>query len=277
MDETLSTLLTALERMDSLAVSDRLAVVDALTMELPRLSRLSTHEWQMKLEEIEENVARLREEAVRAADRHEQALRALETLRRLAARAAERAEIEGDLPNDLLRAASPAPAQAPGNGRPSEIAKAASTRDAILLAMARRPHHRWTVQGVTEDLLRNGRPVERSNVQVTLRRLADDNKVTKDGRGAYYIAPDAVPALTGTSRHRWAPVAEEAVDRFLAAHPDEADRGVLIEVALQAIETYKRNHDGHEPLEGEPAIRRLMKSRLYDFHRKIAKGDPRVE
>jgi hypothetical protein len=276
MDETLSTLLAALERMDSLAVSDRVAALDALTVELPRLTRLSALEWQMKLAEVEEDVAQLREQAVRAAGRYEQALRALETLKKLAVRTSGGLEEDG-LTGDLLLAVTPASGRTSGNGRPSEVARAANTREAILLVMARRPHHRWTVQRVTEDLLRYGRAVERSNVQVTLRRLADDGKVTKDGRGAYFIVPSAIPALKGSTRYKWARVAEQAADAFLQAHPDEAEREALVEVALEAVETYKRNHDGHEPDEGEPVIRRLMKSRLYDFHRRIAKGDTRVQ
>jgi DNA-binding transcriptional ArsR family regulator len=271
VDETLSTLLTALERMDSLAVSDRVAALDALAAELPRLTRLSEDEWEVKLAEVEDDVARLGEQAARAAARHEQALRALETLTRLAARAAE-ARRSDDTPHEAA-AATPRP---PRNDVVAEIALAETTREAILRVMARRPHHRWTVLGVTEDLLRHGRPVERSNVQVTLRRLANAEKVTKDGRGAYYVVPEAVPALKGSPRHKWAHVAEDAADAFLRAHPDEAEREQLIEEALKAVGTYVRNHDGHEPMEGEPVIRRLMKSRLYDFHRRIAKGDPRL-
>jgi hypothetical protein len=133
------------------------------------------------------------------------------------------------------------------------------------------------VHGVTEDVRRAGRPVERSNVQVTLRRLAADGKVTKDGRGAYFIVPSAIPVLKGSTRHRWAHVAEQTAEAFLQAHPDEAEREDLIEIALGAVDTYKRNHDGREPEEGEPTIRRLMKSRLFDHHRRIAKGDQRVQ
>src|SRR5205809_693652 len=89
MDGTLRTLLTALERLDAHAVSDRVAAFDALTGELPRLSRLSSQEWDAKLADVEEDVADLADQAERAAARHEQAARALETLTRIAERASD--------------------------------------------------------------------------------------------------------------------------------------------------------------------------------------------
>src|SRR5689334_12000335 len=129
MDETLSTLLAALERMDSLAVSDRVAALDSLSVELPRLARLSAHEWEVKLTEVEGDVEQLREQAVRAAGRHDQALRALETLKKLAARAAEDTE-STDLGGDLLRAVATPDEPAAENGSPSDVARAENTRDA---------------------------------------------------------------------------------------------------------------------------------------------------
>jgi hypothetical protein len=273
LDDTLATLLMAYERMDALAVSDRVSAIDALAAELPRLSKLSAQEWDEKLADIEEDIARLAESAAQAKARYEQGRRVFETLRRLAARAGaddtHADEHEALSGNGVRRFQE----RDDANGRrETAVAQAGSTRDAILQVMARRPHHRWTVVGVTDDLLRYGRPVERSNVQVTLRRLAGDGKVVKDGRGTYIIAPEAIPPSNGSVAERWLPVAEQAADAFENAHPGEVERAELIERALRSVETYKGNHDGREPPDGEPGVRRLMKTRLYELHRRIQQG-----
>jgi len=157
------------ERLDALAVSDRVSVIDALAAELPRLSKLSAQQWDEKLADIEEDIAALADEAAQAKARYEQARRALETLRRFAARAGVD-DVDGD---EHEPPASNGPRRPQGRDdtdgrRQTAVAQATTTRDAILQVMARRPHHRWTVVAVTDDMLRYGRPVERSNVQVTL-------------------------------------------------------------------------------------------------------------
>jgi hypothetical protein len=94
---------------------------------------------------------------------------------------------------------------------------------------------------VTDDLMRYGRPVARSNVQVTLRRLADDGQVTRVGRGSYQIVSgaldhhdDAAAAETKTKKvgpkkgtGRWSPE-------------------VLSARALKAAETRRRNREAAE-------------------------------
>ena len=104
------------------------------------------------------------------------------------------------------------------------------------------------------------------------RRLAGDGKVVKDGRGTYIIAPDAIPSSNGSVGDRWLPVAEQAAHAYEKNHPGEVERGELIERALRAVEIYKGNHDGREPADGEPGVRRLMKTRLYELHRRIEQG-----
>jgi hypothetical protein len=264
-------MLEALARLDAPAVSDRVAALDALSDELPQLSRLSEEEWDAKLSEVEDDVADLGEQAERAAELYRQAQRALETLTRLAEREANRPIDRGERP------------LSDSDGRyENEIAQAKTTREAILRVMLRRPNRTWTAVLVHDELQRFSRPVEHSNVQVTLRRLADAGQLRKVGRGAYHVLPETI-SLNGTSPQEWLrtpaasqmlrSVAEEAADHFLAAHPGEEERHELVEEALLAASRWTERH-GKAP-DGEPHVRRLMKSRLYDIHRrKERRGRP---
>src|SRR5947209_8053070 len=126
MDKTLQTVLTAIERLDARAVSDRVAALEALGSEIPQLLQLPSEAWDLKLAEIEEDVADLAEKAERAAAIHEQAHRVLETLSHLAGRSKPKDHDERQL--------------ADANGRyENEIAQAETTREAILRVMLRRP------------------------------------------------------------------------------------------------------------------------------------------
>src|SRR5205823_1587398 len=80
------------------------------------------------------------------------------------------------------------------------VAQAETTREAILQVMARRPHREWTPTAVSDDLTRYGRRVARSNVQVTLRRLADDGRLRKVGRGTYQLRMDVLDAGESAER-----------------------------------------------------------------------------
>lgn len=179
MDETLETMLRALE-LDAPSVADRVSALEALSAVLPQLAGLSPEEWDMKFTSIEDDVAELGEAADRAVGRFEQGRRALETLKRFAQ---DRGAVAAYQHSILDEGSS---SDADGR-KQNPIAQAVTTRQAILQAMARRPHREWTPTAITDELMRYGRRVARSNVQVTLRRLAEDAQVRKVGRGTYQL------------------------------------------------------------------------------------------
>lgn len=228
MDETLETMLRALE-LDAPSVADRVSALGALTAELPQLAGLSSEEWDVKLASIEDDVEELGEAADRAAGRFEQARRALETLKRFAQ---ERGAVNA-YQQSFLDDAPPSDAE----GRTQNpIAQAVTTREAILHAMARRPHREWTPTLITDELTRYGRPVARSNVQVTLRRLAEDAQVRKVGRGTYQILGSPSDRLEAA-----APIKSAGTGAMTASGrwTQEAAK----ERARKAAETRKRNRE----------------------------------
>jgi hypothetical protein len=85
------------------------------------------------------------------------------------------------------------------------------------------------------------------------------------------LVPKSPPAssgdkwLTADIRHR---VAEEAATRFLAQHPDGIPRERLVAEAVRRVSGWIERH-GREP-DDEGHVRRLMKTALIDYHRRIS-------
>jgi hypothetical protein len=145
-------------------------------------------------------VEELGDAADRAAARFEQGQRALETLKRFAERhGAVVTERPGQPALFDLRRRGSGAADLDGRHQ-NAVAQAETTREAILHVMARRPHRDWTPIAVTDDLVRFGRPVARSNVQVTLRRLAADERVRKIAAAPTRFSATASPARAAKSR-----------------------------------------------------------------------------
>jgi hypothetical protein len=227
MDKSVETILRAVEGLDAPSVADRVAALRALKLELPHLSELSSDEWDEKLAQIEDDIEDLGDAADRAVARFEQARRAFETLKRFAAD--EGVVLRSDAQLALVPT-SDGTGRQPDGRHDNPIAQAETTREAILQAMARRPHREWTPTAIADDLMRYGRPVERSNVQVTMRRLAADRHIRKVGRGTYQIVTDA---LDHAEEKR-----EKGPQRSKAE--EEAYRAKRHEAALKAAETKRR-------------------------------------
>jgi hypothetical protein len=235
VDDTLNTILAALEGLDAPAVSDRVDALDALTGELPVLSQLTSQEWDVKLASVEDDVEELGEAADRAAARFEQARRALETLKRFAERHGAVIRDREGQPSLFGDDSRPGAAQGAGADRDGRhqnaVAQAETTRQAIIQVMARRPHREWTAMAIADDLIRYGRDVARSNVQVTLRRLAADSQVRKVGRGTYQLLSESLARPTGH---------DVATPPGEASMPPKLDRR---QVALKAAATRRRNQE----------------------------------
>lgn len=228
MDETLETMLRALEGLDAPSVADRVSALDALAEELPQLSQLSSDDWDVKLAKIEDDVEELGDAADRSVGRFEQARRALETLKRFAAQRGVELKDPSDAQIGLFTDGGNSDASE-GRGK-NPIAQAESTREAILQAMARRPHRDWSPTAVADDLVRYGRVVERSNVQVTMRRLASEGRIRKVGRGTYQI-------LVATSKDPQDDVALTEAER---------KKAVRHRAAVKAAETKRRKREAGE-------------------------------
>lgn len=189
MNEIVQRFVASVDGLDFDPVSARLRALDAVAQDLPRLAGFSTEDWIASLREVAAEVEDLREDARVAKSRcgHGESLH--QVLAWFGSALGGLPKPEGEWPSEL-------PARAPEPDLfDAHIASAASTREAILRAMERRPGHRWTALALGETLDWAGRRVTRGNIHVTLRRLEEAGAVRKVRRGTYMLA-DGTDAST---------------------------------------------------------------------------------
>ena len=168
------------------------------------------------------------------------------------------------------------------------------TRDRVIALLGQNPHLRWTPQIIYEELRRLGPPVTAMLSTILQRLAAAGDVVQRVGPGAYQLvdptsgsttpepAQDSVlftlpfssngaeagveDWLTDDALER---VAEEAVGRFLARHPETADRRTLVAEAKRRVAGWTERH--HQQPYDEGHVRRLMKTALDDYRRGLGK------